>query len=202
MKYTMKRIRLERTRPWFSFIHIRRLPKLPSLWGTWPSRKRLLCTNMQFVKPDASAMIWEILTVVCYFSTGILHDLSSPNCLESYVLCSRFAWNTDGVFQPKQLSTSGTCGFLLNINLMANANLIFASSALHQSMTSNELAKHHNKETGKFDLNAFKLYILLPWKLWSRRWSAISPSISNFSISKSANSEAMLKWWNSSFLRW
>ena len=40
---------------------------------------------------------------VHYFS--MLHILGSLNCLESYVLCSRFAWNTDGPFQPKQLST-------------------------------------------------------------------------------------------------
>jgi hypothetical protein len=36
---------------------------------------------------------------------SMLHVLSSPDCLESYVPCSRFAWNADGPFRPKQLST-------------------------------------------------------------------------------------------------
>ena len=36
---------------------------------------------------------------------SMLHVLSSPNRLESYVLYSRFVWNVDGPFRPKQLST-------------------------------------------------------------------------------------------------
>ena len=35
----------------------------------------------------------------------MLRVLSSPTRLESYVLCSRFAWSADGPFRPKQLST-------------------------------------------------------------------------------------------------